>query len=78
MTAAQHDVAAAAKLVAAVYADDVCGIIRIRDEAAESGRLWELALAAAAQCASVTAQFWDNRDVQQALDLHAMDCMPGD
>ena len=77
MTAAQHDVIAAAKLVAAVYADDVCGIAAILDEASDGGRLRELAVAVAAQCASVTAQFWDNQDVQQALDLHAMQAMDG-
>ena len=77
MTAAQHDVAAAAKLVAAVHADDVVGIIRILDEASDDGRLRELAVAVAAQCASVTSEFWDNQDVQQALDLHAMSAMDG-
>ena len=75
MTPVEHDVALAAQLVAAVSAHDVVRTIHILDAACNDGRIRELALATAGQAVAVTAQLWDNQDVQQALDLHAMSMM---
>jgi len=68
--AALEDVAAAAKLVAAVSAGDTAGWVAVIGEAAVTHRLAELCLATAAQAAATAADYCGD-DVQAVLDLRA-------
>lgn len=71
---ASQDVAAAAKLVAAVSADDQPGWVAVINEARRAGRLTELCLAAAAQCVSIAGEYYDV-DVQTFLDRRAFEAL---
>jgi hypothetical protein len=74
VTTAYGDVAAAARLVAAVNAGDTGGWVAILAEAAVRGRLGELCLATAAQCASLAGEYFDT-DCQTMLDMRALDAL---
>jgi hypothetical protein len=71
-TAAHQDVALAARLVAAISADDVPGWSAVIAEVRHSGRLEELAIALAVRHVQVAGEFYDT-DRQAILDGHAFD-----
>ncbi|MDG5772367.1 hypothetical protein [Mycolicibacterium fortuitum] len=68
------DVARAARLAAAMAADDIPGVGAVIKEAKQADGLVGLALALAAQHITVCAEFYDT-DCQKMLDTFAMDAM---
>jgi hypothetical protein len=68
------DVARAARLVAAVAADDQNGVGAVLKEARDRDRLPQLALALAVRFADIAREFYDT-DCQTILDGFAMDAM---
>ena len=61
MTTTQRDVSAAARLVAAVSADDTAGWAAVLNEARAGGWLTELCMAVAAQCVSIAGEYYQWR-----------------
>lgn len=78
MSTAQRDVADAAQLIAAISAGDDSWVPIINADRVDE-RLTELCLAVAAQAASIASEYFDT-DVQQMLDMRALDAMndPGE
>ena len=74
MTTAYEDVAAAAALVAFTAAGDTGAWLRVIAEADRRGRLAELCLATAAQCASLAGEYFDT-DCQTMLDMRALNAL---
>lgn len=67
-----QDVALAARLVAAVSADDQPGWSAVIAEVRQSGRMEELALALATRVVQIAGEFYDT-DRQAVLDGFALD-----
>ncbi|NOP96962.1 hypothetical protein [Mycolicibacterium fortuitum] len=69
-----NDVARAARLAAAMAAEDVPGVGAVIEEAKQADGLVGLALALGARYIQVCAEFYDT-DCQKMLDTFAMDAM---
>ncbi|WP_029112660.1 hypothetical protein [Mycobacterium sp. URHB0044] len=67
-----QDVALAARLVAAISAEDQPGWVAVIAEARQSGRMEELALALGIRLVQVAGEFYDT-DRQAILDAFAFD-----
>jgi hypothetical protein len=68
------DMAAAARLVAAVSANDAPGWMQVISEAVDRERLIELTMATAAVAASIASEYFDT-DRQAMLDARAFEAL---
>lgn len=74
MSTSAIDVARAARLAAAVSANDQDGVEAVIQEAHRRNGLIGLVLALATRHVQIAGEFYDT-DRQQILDMHAMDAM---